>query len=90
LEAARVAFAVFMSGVIHAVIEATALLLFDNELLRIAAWSALGNSIADGIVLGAIPLVFLMSRLYGRVERYLGFAPCGRKKRRVPGLASAS
>ncbi|GAB4237658.1 MAG: hypothetical protein Kow00121_64680 [Elainellaceae cyanobacterium] len=94
LNKARLAFAVFMSGLIHAVIEATALVLFDNELLQVAVWSAVGNTICDGIILGAIPAVLLMPRLYGRVERYLGFAPRGidyyRRKRRVPAFSSTS
>ncbi|MBD2257231.1 hypothetical protein [Pseudanabaena sp. FACHB-2040] len=94
LNKARLAFAVLVSGFLHAVIEVTALLLFDQELLRVAIWSAIGNTINDGIILGAIPAVLLMPRLYGRVERYLGFAPRGieyyRRKRRLPGFANAS
>lgn len=93
LNKARLAFATFMSGLIQAAIEATALVLFDSELLRVAVWSVIGNTITHGIILGAIPIVLLMPRLYGRVERYLGFAPRGieyyRKKGRVPSLSYA-
>jgi len=91
LNKALLAFATMMSGLIHAVIEAAALVLFSDELFRVAVWSAIGNTITDGIIFGAIPIVFLMPRLYGRVERYLGFAPRGidyyRRKGRVPSLA---
>lgn len=94
LNKARLAFAVFMSGFLHAVIEVTALLLFDSELMKVAIWSAVGNTVNDGIILGAIPAVLLMPRLYGRVERYLGFAPRGieyyRRKGKVPSLSKSS
>jgi hypothetical protein len=62
-------------GLVHAVIEASSFLLFSKETMGIAIWSAVGNPITDGIIMGAIPLLFLVPRLHGRIERYMGFAP---------------
>ena len=88
-----IAFATIMSALIHAGIEATALVLFDNELFNVALWSVFGNTLLDGVLFGAIPIVLLMPRMYGRVERYLGFAPRGidyyRRQGKVPSLAHA-
>jgi hypothetical protein len=64
-----------VSGLVHAVIEASSFLLFSKETMGIAIWSAVGNTITDGIIMGAIPLLFLVPRLHGRIERYMGFAP---------------
>lgn len=73
----RMVVAALVSGLVHAVIEASSFLLFGHETLWIVLWSGAGNTLLDGIVGGAIPLVFVLPRLYGRVERYLGFAPRG-------------
>jgi hypothetical protein len=63
------------SGFAHAVIEASSFLLFSKETVEIATWSAMGNTITHGVIMGAIPLLFLVPRLQGRIERYMGFAP---------------
>jgi hypothetical protein len=77
-----VAVGAVVAGFVHAAIEATAFLLFDQETAYVAMWSAIGNTITDGIILGAIPTPFIVPRLYGRVERYLGYAPRGYQRRR--------
>ncbi len=71
-----------MAGFIHAAIEATAFLLFDTETVWVAVWATIGNTITDGIIMGAIPLILIMPRLQGRIERYLGFPPKGKQQRR--------
>jgi len=63
------------SGFAHAVIEASSFLLFSKETMEIATWSATGNTITHGVIMGAILLLFLVPRLHGRIERYTGFAP---------------
>ncbi|MEM7555895.1 MAG: hypothetical protein AAF378_17715 [Cyanobacteria bacterium P01_A01_bin.84] len=70
-----------VAGFLHAVIEATSFLLFGEETIKVAAWSALGNTITDGLIMGAIPLILIIPQLHGRVERYLGFPPLGRRKK---------
>jgi hypothetical protein len=78
----RVVIAAAVAGFVHAAIEATAFILFSEETAYIAIWSAIGNTITDGIILGAIPTPFILPQLYGRVERYLGYAPRGKQRRR--------
>ena len=78
----RVAIAAAAAGFIHAAIEATAFILFSQETVYIAFWSAIGNTITDGIILGAIPTPFVVPQLYGRIERYLGYPPRGKQRRR--------
>jgi hypothetical protein len=63
------------SGFAQAVIEASSFLLFSKETVEIAVWSAMANTITHGVVMGAVPLLFLVPRLHGRIERYMGFAP---------------
>lgn len=79
----RLVIGAIVSGLVHAFIEAASFLIFGEETIQVAFYSAIGNTITDGIVLGAIPLVLIVPRLYGRVERYLGFAPLGRRRRRA-------
>jgi hypothetical protein len=78
----RVAIAAGLAGFLHAAIEATAFLIFDEETVYVAIWAAIGNTITDGIILGAIPTPFILPQLYGRIERYLGYAPRGKERRR--------
>lgn len=77
----RVAIAAAVAGLIHSAIEATAFILFSQETTYIAFWSAIGNTITDGIILGAIPTPFIVPQLYGRVERYLGYPLRGKQRR---------
>jgi len=62
---------------IQSSMEATSFLLFGAEAFRVAALSAVGNTISHGVVWGAIPLLLLVPALHGRFEAYLGFAPRG-------------
>jgi hypothetical protein len=78
----RVAIAAAVAGFLHAAIEATAFILFSQETAYIAFWSAIGNTITDGIILGAIPTPFIVPQLYGRVERYLGYPLRGKPQQR--------
>ncbi|MGB6300287.1 MAG: hypothetical protein WBF90_29520 [Rivularia sp. (in: cyanobacteria)] len=78
----RLFIAAMVSGLVHAVIEATSFLIFSTETWSVALWSAAGNTITDGLLGGAIPLILIMPHLYGRVERYFGFAPRGKSRRR--------
>lgn len=91
LSRVRLSAAVLLAAAVHAVIEASALVLFDSELLTVAVWSAIGNTIGDGVLLGVFPLLGLMPLLYGRIERYLGFEPRGldRYADRVPDVPRA-
>lgn len=83
----RVAIAAAVAGFLHAAIEATAFILFSQETAYIALWSAIGNTITDGIILGAIPTPFIVPQLYGRVERYLGYPLRGQRRDRKQGKA---
>ncbi len=62
---------------IQAIIEASTFLLFGEEALTVAIWSAVGNTITHGVIWGVIPLLILIPLLHGRIERFLGFAPLG-------------
>ncbi|MCZ2804577.1 hypothetical protein O2W18_05635 [Modestobacter sp. VKM Ac-2983] len=77
LSKVRLVAAALVAAVLHAVIEACALVLFDGELLSIAVYSAAGNVVGDGILLGALPLLPVVPLLYGRIDRYLGYEPRG-------------
>ncbi len=77
----QVAIAATVAGFVHAAIEATAFILFDQETAYIAVWAAIGNTITDGIILGAIPTPLIVPQLYGRIERYLGYPLRGKQRR---------
>lgn len=86
----RLAIAAVMAGFVHAVIEATSFIIFSAETIPVAIWSAIGNTITDGLIMGAIPLILIMPHLYGRVERYFGFAPRGQERQQRRNAARAS
>lgn len=70
-----VSLACIVGAFVQAVIEASTFLLFGEEALPVAIQSAIGNTITHGILWGAIPAVILVPLLYGRIERFLGYAP---------------
>lgn len=71
----RVALACIVGSAVQAVIEASAFLVFGEEGLAVAVYSALGNTVTHGILMGAVVTVPLVRALHGRLERLLGFAP---------------
>jgi riboflavin transporter FmnP len=71
----RLCVAAVVAGFIQALFEAAAFLAFGEETLKIAVWSAAGNTVTHGLIMGAIPLIPLVPQLHGRIERYMGFAP---------------
>lgn len=71
----RVAMACIVGALVQAVIEASAFMLFGEEGLSVALFSALGNTITHGIILGAIITIPLVRALHGRLERLLGYTP---------------
>lgn len=75
---------------IQAAIEASSFLLFGEESMGIVIQSTLGNTVMHGVVWGAIPAFFLVPRLQGRFEHFLGFETKGRKVERLPLDASPS
>jgi hypothetical protein len=81
----RLCIAAVLAGFLQALFEAASFLLFGEETLRIAVWSAAGNTVTHGLIMGAIPLVFIVPQLHGRIERYMGFAPRGQGPRHVLG-----
>jgi hypothetical protein len=85
LSKVRLSIAAVLAGFLQALFEAAAFLLFGEETLRIAIWSAAGNTVTHGLIMGAIPLVFIVPQLHGRIERYMGFAPRGQGLRHVLG-----
>jgi hypothetical protein len=89
LSRGRVFVAAALAGFVQALFEAGAFLLFGEETLKIAVWSAAGNTITHGLLMGAVPLVLIIPQLHGRIERYLGFAPRGHAPRHVPSPARA-
>ena len=62
---------------VQGAMEASSFLIFGEEGLGVAAMTALGNTLTHGVVMGGIPLLFLVPALHGRFERHLGFAPKG-------------
>lgn len=74
----RVTVACIIGSAVQAVIEASAFIVFDEEGVGVAAWSALGNTVTHGIILGAVVTVPLVFALHGRIERLLGFTPLSR------------
>ena len=75
---ARVTLACIVGALLQAVIEASAFLVFGEEGLVVAIYSALGNTITHGILLGVLVTVPLIYALHGRIERLLGFTPLPR------------
>ena len=73
----RLTVAAVIAGFVQAVFDASAFLIFGEETLRVAVWSCLGNTATHGIAMGAIPLIKVVPRLHGRIERYLGYPPRG-------------
>lgn len=71
----RVAMACIVGAFVQAVIEASAFLVFGEEGLSVAIFSALGNTVTHGIILGAFITIPLVKALHGRVERLLGYTP---------------
>ncbi len=71
----RVTVACIVGAFVQAVIEASAFLIFGAEGLGVAIYSALGNTVTHGLILGALVTVPLIYALHGRIERLLGFAP---------------
>ncbi|MEM6907746.1 MAG: ATP-binding cassette domain-containing protein [Pseudomonadota bacterium] len=69
--------AALSSAFIQAAIEASSFLLFGEESLGIAIQSTIGNTIMHGVIWGAIPAFFLVPRLQGRFEHFLGFETKG-------------
>jgi hypothetical protein len=74
----RVSLACLVGAFVQAVIEASAFLVFGEEGFFVAVYSALGNTVTHGILLGAAVTVPLVYALHGRIERLLGFAPLSR------------
>ncbi|MEQ8773418.1 MAG: ATP-binding cassette domain-containing protein [Erythrobacter sp.] len=73
-------FASILCALVQAAIEASSFLLFGEESLGIFIQSTLGNTLLHGIVWGAIPAFFLVPRLHGRFEHYLGFPTKGDRR----------
>lgn len=82
LSKVRLFIAAIISGAVQAVFEASAFLIFGEETLSVAIWSWAGNTVTHGLIMGAIPLILIIPQLYGRVERYLGYAPRGQERQR--------
>lgn len=73
-----VSLACIVGAFVQAVFEAATFLIFGEEALPVAIQSAIGNTITHGIILGLIPTLILIPLLYGRIERFLGYAPKGK------------
>lgn len=54
---------------VQAGLEASSFLLFGQEGLTVALYSAIGNTISHGIIFGAIPLLFLVPALHALSRR---------------------
>lgn len=72
---ARISVACLVGAAVQAAIEASAFLVFGEEGFWITLYSAAGNTITHGIILGALITVPLAYALHGRIERLLGFTP---------------
>ncbi|GAB2734480.1 hypothetical protein GCM10027174_04150 [Salinifilum aidingensis] len=71
----RISTACLVGSLVQAVIEGSAFLVFGEEGVGVTVYSALGNTVTHGIVLGALVTVPLAYALHGRIERLLGFTP---------------
>lgn len=71
----RIGTACLVGSLVQAVIEGSAFLVFGEEGVGVTIYSALGNTVTHGIVLGALVTVPLAYALHGRIERLLGFTP---------------
>ncbi|MHA6798284.1 hypothetical protein [Bounagaea algeriensis] len=71
----RIGTACLVGSLVQAVIEGSAFLAFGEEGVGVTIYSALGNTITHGIILGALVTVPLAFALHGRIERLLGFTP---------------
>jgi len=70
-----VSVACIVGAFVQAVMEAATFLVFGEEALNVAILSAFGNTATHGIALGLIPTLILIPLLYGRIERFFGYAP---------------
>lgn len=75
----RLAVAGLVAGLVQAIPEASAFLLFGEEALPVAVVSAAGNTVTHGLLWGAVPLLLVVPALHGRVERLLGFPALGKE-----------
>jgi hypothetical protein len=80
LNKTRVFLVATFTGILQAAFEAATFLFFGDVGVWVAAWSWFGNSVTHGIIMGAIPTIWLVPQLHGRVERYLGFPPRGKQQ----------
>ena len=71
----RVGFACIAGSLVQAVIEASAFLAFGEEGVGVTLYSAAGNTVTHGLLMGAVVTVPLVFALHGRIERLLGFTP---------------
>ncbi|RRJ29499.1 hypothetical protein [Halocatena pleomorpha] len=73
----KLATGAIVGAFVQASFEASAFVLIEREAMEAAFVSLIGNTITHGIILGIIPLFPCVTALYGRIERFLGFAPKG-------------
>jgi hypothetical protein len=73
----RLAGAALVAGAVNAAFEGASFALLGSEGVDVAVESSIGNTLIHGVVAGAVPLVFVVPRFAGKIERFLGFAPKG-------------
>jgi energy-coupling factor transport system ATP-binding protein len=73
----RLVIAGIVAGSLQAVFEASTFVLLSDKGIDIATWAWAGNTVTHGLIGGALPLLFVVPAFYGKVERFLGFAPKG-------------
>jgi ABC-type multidrug transport system fused ATPase/permease subunit len=62
-------------ALVQASFEGASFALLGDDGMAVAIESTIGNTITHGIIGGAIPLVLIVPRFAGRLERFLGFEP---------------
>ncbi|MFB6281132.1 MAG: hypothetical protein ABEH40_03840 [Haloferacaceae archaeon] len=67
----KIAVGAVLGGVIQFAIEGLAFLVIEGEAVSVYLTSLAGNTLTHGVVLGAIPLIPVVSALQGRMERVL-------------------
>lgn len=82
LNKTRVFMVATFTGAFQAAFEAATFLFFGDVGFWVALWSWFGNSVTHGIIMGALPTIWIVPQLHGRVERYLGFPPRGKNQGR--------
>lgn len=78
----RLAVAAVVAGFVNAALEGASFALLGSDGADVAVESTIGNTLTHGIIAGAVPLMIVAPRFWGKIEQLLGFAPKGCERRK--------